>query len=482
MKTFNVNLTRGTAGDVVQYPIWGNVKRGARDEPVESFSRFRLRQAGQSYSYGGYNQVLAHALADELYPASSTSVYTAVYLNGDFWGVYSLEERYDSRYLAAHYNEDRRNMIQIGFDSNCNNEPSVQDGNEETAKRLYWEMYDFAKDNDFTNPAAYREFGQKYMNLDDYIDVVLCHIFFNNPDFPGNNNRMWRAAEPRPGYPFLDGCWRQMLYDFDLAFLEDVDGRWKYDQDMLAHFLGVRKVGEEEGFEIEKLNPGWSTLFFRRLMSNPEFRTRFLGRAAYFYNYVLEPARVAEYVDLYYSQLKTMQPFQNNRWMLSVNLEKVRDDFKEKISARREVVMRHFSAHYSQNQNTAFATLAGDPEFDGEKNNLVCSHAAFITAVELELTTAAAAKANQTKLSWEYPPDSGAPGFKEGISEWTDGAAAKKLKVFSGMAVRLSNADPDFVRYEISLDGGGTWFQSADRNHTFTAGTEKAVVRMVYRV
>ena len=473
MKTFNVNLNRGIYNEAVEYPLWGNFKRGARGEPLESFSRFRLRQAGQSYAYGGYNHVLAQKLAECLNPAVSASVYTAVYLNGDFWGIYALEEQYNDRYLASHYGGDRRNMIQLAFKSNCDNVPDVEDGSAASAKELYRQLYEFAKNNDFTDPEVYKEFGEKYMDLNDYTDALLCHIFFNNPDFPGNNNRMWRAETPRTGSAYMDGRWHQMLYDFDAAFLADAEGRWDLQQDMLAHLLGERMVNDEIG----KLNPGWSTLFFRRLMSNEVFRARFLDRAAYFYNYVLEPGRVAAYADGYYHTLKTMQRFQSSRWMLDVNLEKVRDDLKAAIATRREAVMQHFSEHYSANTHTAYATLNGDTEFDGEKNNPTCSHADSIVPVELELTTENGSKANQTRLGWEYSYGS---GDGESITEWTDAAAVKKLKIFSGTELSLSNGDPDFLRYEVSLGGGAVTSYTA-RDCRITVGTEKITVRTVYK-
>jgi|GEM_PF-2850249 len=487
-KTFNVNLNRGIYNNPVEYPVWGNVKRGARSEPVTSFSRFRLRQDGQSYSYGGYNHVLAQKLAECLHPATSASIPTAVYLNGDFWGIYALEEQYNDRYLADHYNDDRRNMIQLNFKSKCKNDPEVENApDEQAAKTMYQNMYDFAKSGDFTNPAVYKEFGEKYIDLNDYTDAVLAHVFFNNPDYPGNNNRMWRAAAVREGAPYIDGRWRPMLYDFDLAFLEDVENWFKPDQDMLAHFLGIDIVAEKEdvGKNTEKLNPGWSTLFFRRLMSNREYRTFFLDRAAYFYNYVLEPTRVAKYVDECYNQLKTMQKFQDSRWMLGdVSLEKVRDDYKTAIAARREIVMQHFSAHYSQNTNTAFNTLDGDPEFDAEKSKPLWNEAFSIVPIALELTTEATLNANKTAFGWQYPLSGRpAPEFSSGnwITEWTDLALTKQFKVFSNMQLKLTNDDPDFLRYDVSTDGGATFAPQTDRNATVTAGTGKMVIRTVYK-
>ena len=470
MKTFNVNLNRGNYNAVVNYPMWGNFKRGAKDEPVTSFTRFRLRNGGQSYAYGGYNQVLAQSLAECLNPANASAVFTAVYLNGDFWGIYSLEEHYDDRYLSTHYNEtNRSNMMLIEFGSNCNNVPEVSSGTD-AAVRLYQEMYDFAKNNDFTDNTVYQEFERKYMDLDDYTDVVLSHIFFNNSDFPGNNNRMWRAETPRNGNnTYLDGRWHQMLYDFDSAF----DYSQNPEQDMLAHFLGERMVNDE----IAKLNPGWATLFFRRLMSNAEYRARLLDRAVYFYNYVLEPDRVAEHVDKWYYQLKSLQPFQSSRWMLSVDLEKVRDDYKVFIATRRDLVMQHFSEHYSPNDHTAFITLNGDADFDGEKNDKTCAGGVFVVPTSIDFSTTAVGRTDETAIKWTY---AGAE-FNETLSGFVDAAATKRLTLFSGMQICLENQNADFSCYEISLDNGVTVQTVTDSKYTFMVGMSKISVKILYK-
>jgi len=340
-KTFNVNLNRGLYNDEVEYPLWGNMRRGDNTQPVTSFSRFRLRNASDNYLSSGFNNALAMSLASDLNAVVSANSYTAVYLNGDFWGIYALEEQYSDRFLAQHFADVRGNMIQISFDSNCENVPEVSFGNESTARASYNAMYNFALNNPIFTDSIYQQFARDFLNLDTYTDALLAHIFFNASDFPGNNSRMWRARYPNADNAHLDGRWHQMLYDFDRAFSPD----FLPEYNMLAHLTGVNPAPQQLGGANR--NPEWSTLFFRRLLTNAGFRARLLARAQFFRDEILSEENVDKHINALYNQIAPMQEFQNSRWMLDADQDANRQIFKDFISLRKDLVMQHFTQLYA---------------------------------------------------------------------------------------------------------------------------------------
>jgi len=460
-KSFNVNLNKGVYNDAVSYPIWGNMKRGDRT-PLTSFSRFKLDNHGNSYWCAGWNDDLANRLCDPLDIGSKAGSSVAVYLNGDFWGIYVMQEHYDDRFFADHYNaKDRKNIIQTSFD--IDGIPNTRDGDVTFGRESYFEMYNYALQREVFSDEDYREFEERYMDLNHFIDAYLVNIFVNNSDWPSNNNRMWRAEKPEPGNLYMDGRWRPVIHDLDIGF----SGA---DQDILAHLLYQKE------FIRDWANLPFGTLFFRRLFTNELFRTRFLERVVFFYNSVFDVQRVQNINNRIYEERASMQPYHGARWyayhpFAAINIRKSYDEF---LVSRREEMLKHFKRHYT------------NPYITEETQIEVPAHCETLEPVYLEFESSDEQKSDVTKLRWTYciPSDAQqAPAvFKSGIEEWPNTAAVKQALVFNNMWVQLENDDADFCHYEISTDGGETYQTVVDRSYAFLADSlhPNITVRTVY--
>jgi len=97
--------------------------------------------------------------------------------------------------------------------------------------------------------------------MDNFIQYQLFNIYLNNRDWPGNNIKYWNTRAP-------GSKWRWIAFDTDFGF-----GIW----DVNDYKLNTLE------FALDPLgpswpNPTWSTLFLRRLISNPGFRNNFINQ------------------------------------------------------------------------------------------------------------------------------------------------------------------------------------------------------------
>lgn len=149
-----------------------------------------------------------------------------MFLNGEYWGVYWLTERYTDTYLGYYYNVDKDNIMMI------KNSELTRESEEDWA--LYNSMLNYLQDTDFTDEGNYESLGY-VIDLQSYIDYYAAEIYIgSSADWPGTNEAFWRVRKPAEngeGEPYEDGRWRWMLFDVNTSSLrEEV-----VEEDVLKH-------------------------------------------------------------------------------------------------------------------------------------------------------------------------------------------------------------------------------------------------------
>ena len=94
---------------------------------------------------GGYRDTFATKIRDSLAQdfsvnekfATQRNSHTIVFLNGEYWGIYNLQERYSDNYVDEHYGIKKKNVLIIKNDE-------IDEGNEEDY-HLYEELMNFFK-------------------------------------------------------------------------------------------------------------------------------------------------------------------------------------------------------------------------------------------------------------------------------------------------------------------------------------------------
>lgn len=168
--------------------------------PLASFKRLNLHPFRCSnWLQTGGQEHLAQTVAANLDVEALAVRQTVVFLNGEYWGIYTLEESPDERYLEDHYEVDLDKVNILKYFGTSEH----GDGTD------WWIFYTWLKTSDLSLPA---DSASAYAHIDvsNFIDYTLLETFSANLDWPLNNTMQW---QPENGTPF-----RWIFYDGDGCF------------------------------------------------------------------------------------------------------------------------------------------------------------------------------------------------------------------------------------------------------------------------
>jgi len=207
-----------------------------------------------------------------------------LFLNGRYWGIHNIREKISEHYVAQNFgiDPDEVNLLE--------GSGSVITG----TNAGYAAMVDYANNHSMADPKHY-EVVRAQIDIDQYIDYQIGHIYLAERDWPGNNIKFWRANSG----PLAR--WRWINYDMDQCFT-----LWSVGEDM------IEKTTTNSGPGWP--NPEWSTRLFRNLLKNEGFRNEFIQRYAYHMNTTFHPERLVEFIDRFQERLAPEIPRHITKW------------------------------------------------------------------------------------------------------------------------------------------------------------------------
>lgn len=215
-----------------------------------NYKRFLLRT-----TMGAWNgqtiitDILAHDIARSLNIEIQNFQPAVVFINGEYWGIQTLRNKIDEYYIQNLYGIDKDSIDIIGGNYNL-----VFAGD----NLHYINLLDFIAENSLSDNHNY-EYICSQIDIDNYIDYQIAELFFANYDWPANNMKLWRPKTKT-------GRWRWIFYDIDAGFSD-------YDYNMLEH-------ATRNDNNISWPNSPQSTLLFRSLLENSNFKQQFIDRYA----------------------------------------------------------------------------------------------------------------------------------------------------------------------------------------------------------
>jgi hypothetical protein len=148
------------------------------------FKRLILRMSGNDAAYSLYRDVLIQRIAARMGIDTQDSRTAIVYINGEFWGVHHVRERFDDRYLENVYGVNRDAVDMLELDAVA----------EYGTSDHYLEMLDHVRESGLKTIESVRLL-ETMMDVDDFFAYQISQIFFDNTDWPHNNVRYWRNRQ-----------------------------------------------------------------------------------------------------------------------------------------------------------------------------------------------------------------------------------------------------------------------------------------------
>ncbi len=293
-RNFALIARKGYGGSTLDYPFFSN-------RPFTSYESLVLRCSAKDAVATKLRDIMMTGLIEDagLDTAVQAYVQTALYLNGQYWGVYNLREKISRSFIAQHYSITNKDSIDV---MKWN---GVYAAGDPDCVKDYQALIDFCKSKncDLSNYGDY-EYVCSQIDVENFAMYCAVEIVTGNND--SGNIKWWRSSEK-------DGKWRWILYDFDDAMARNDEKEEAYTNGYRRDFFS--KYFNPEGHGAGK---GFSTVLARSLLKNNDFVEIFLKYCAVMVNEVYSPEKINAKVDVLSGNIASEIEWDFPRWNLTV--------------------------------------------------------------------------------------------------------------------------------------------------------------------
>lgn len=261
---------------------------------LTDFKSLMLRNAGNDFDYLYMRDaIIQRTMAQHVDLDWQAWRPVIVYINGQYKGLLNIRERSNEDNIYSNY-DGLEDIDMIENDAEL--KAGTMDG--------YLDFKAFYNEHGHT----LAEYAER-MDWQEYINLMVENLYFNNQDFPGNNNVIWR---PRAE----GGKWRWITKDTDFGL-----GLYGSQPD----YNTVKWLNDNNYDASRNWGNTWeATRLFRRLMEDGDFKRAFMDRAAIYMGDFLNEKGTRAIWDGMYDLVKTEYPYHReliNRWWPNYNDE-----------------------------------------------------------------------------------------------------------------------------------------------------------------
>lgn len=266
-----------------------------------------ITQFGPTKSYGSYfvngtftllrDAMMQRLLAGETDLDLQAYRPSVMYLNGEYWGIYNLREKFAEHHVLAHHDLPRGSVDLIEGYGDARAGDSV----------AYRAMRDYVATRNMAVETNFQFVASTYLDIDNFIDYNLAVLYFQNFDI--GNVKSWRPRTPK-------GRFHWMVYDQDYGFhlwpSNVYVASMARDYADYANMFQFATAGT--GTSTGWPNAGGRTLLLRRLLANAGFKERFVRRLGDLLNSAFREERVVSTIDAMASVIRPEIPAHLRRW------------------------------------------------------------------------------------------------------------------------------------------------------------------------
>lgn len=205
-----------------------------------------------------------------------------VYINGNYWGIHEIRNRFDEEYFSEKYKLDKDSIDIVA--------PVVFGNPWEAKYKRMKVIYDYIVENDLSRKEHYDYISNVY-DIPQIIDYYIAETYFANTDWPGNNLQFWNSE--------VDKKYKPIYYDLDAG--------WRDREKDMIEFATQMEHNEYP-------NPSSTNVIFTKLLSNNDFRQKFIERALYLVDNVFTYEKLKPIIDKYVNSYRPELGRNIDRW------------------------------------------------------------------------------------------------------------------------------------------------------------------------
>lgn len=248
---------------------------GSQEDEITLFA------GGQDYG-SKIRDALINDLIEDTAVVTRNYIPTVLFLDGEYWGLYFLTEKYNDTFISNKYGVARNNSII--FKNDILEEGLAED------KAGYRQMMAYLQNADMYLEDNYQEALRQVdiKSMSDFYAVMIYIARYN--DWPKSNYQLWRSRSGT-GNEYGDGRWRWMIFDLNSG---SSDIRYT-DEDTIQRVLDEDPI-------------------FSNFCHNSDFQTEFIESMVYLLNHSFSEDNIEERINYYRSVMGEPMILHNNRF------------------------------------------------------------------------------------------------------------------------------------------------------------------------
>lgn len=183
---FYANKRFGPNNKRFDYEFFPDQKPG-----VTEFKSFSLRDGGNDFSDLYFRDLIIQRTMGENTDIDWQAGHTAVlYINGEYMGMLNIRERSNEDNIESNYGIEDMDMVEISHEKVNNVDQFIEEFKGSEDETFYNNFKTFYSQTGHTL-AEYEE----WLDVSEYLNVVIMNLFYGNNDWPGNNTVFWRPND-----------------------------------------------------------------------------------------------------------------------------------------------------------------------------------------------------------------------------------------------------------------------------------------------
>ncbi len=279
------------------------------------------------------------------------------FINGKYWGLKNLRERFDRFYLEANYGIDPADAVIL--EGPLGYETQLKYGKPED-QRDFQDLQNHIFTENMANEYQYKLVKER-MDVDSFIDYNIVRIYSGDTDGAAKHAAMWRVRNGQGDGEVsgVDGRWRFHTWDLDNALqILDNDSMTFYANDRRPEehirIQEGKRQTDDDNADSSRIMPVYNpryTRLFVDLLQNRTFRHRFLNRFADLLNSVYRPEVYAETIEAAAAMIEPEMRRHIRRWGYPASYSYWRSQVKlhlEFVNRRPDIQRRHIIDYFQQ--------------------------------------------------------------------------------------------------------------------------------------
>ena len=271
-KPFTIYMRNRFGTDILNYKLFA-------DKQIDQFSRIVFRNGGDDWEETLFRDALTESLVKDIMECGYMSYQpSSLLLNGAYWGIYNIREKFDNKYFFENFNVDQNNIDHLEY-------TQTPDGVDlvvvEGDLNNFEELLNIISMADVLSPEFYNIIKQK-INMNSFIDHIITILYAANTSWK-HNREWWREKNE-------EAKWQWLIVDLDRGFDHN-----NINENLLDNLL--------QDYEL-----------FSILIENVNFKEYFLQRSAAHLNNTFNATRIGIIIDSLKLNIEGEIPYHINRW------------------------------------------------------------------------------------------------------------------------------------------------------------------------